>query len=127
MNDIANNIINEYNNLFSVSKINTFNECSMKYKFRYIDGLKSDTSLSLIKGSVVHNLLQKKLRNFFDEGIALDSISKLEVIKEFFLELINSFIRPFKKEGDYDTYSFRKSFDLIVENGQIKKYKQYFC
>lgn len=64
MNDIVNNIINEYNSLFSVSKINTFNECSMKYKFRYIDKLTSDVSLSLIKGSVVHNLLQKKLRNF---------------------------------------------------------------
>lgn len=125
MNEIANNIINEYNSLFSVSKINTFNDCSMKYKFRYIDSLKSETSLSLIKGSVVHNLLQKKLKLFFDEGLNLEKVTSLEVIKEFILELINDFIRPLKKDGDYNTYNFKDSFDFVKENKKIKEYKKF--
>jgi putative RecB family exonuclease len=48
------------NNQYSPSKINTFNECKLRYKYRYIDGLVSDVeTIERFLGSVVHEALEE--------------------------------------------------------------------
>ena len=112
------------NNWFSPSKINVFNSCSMKYKFQYIDKLNKTTSFSLVRGSIVHKIIQKHLTEFFTSGVMIETVSPLEVIKEFIIEIVNRAIYKLKPEGDYGEYSFRKAFNLLLENKAVKSYKQ---
>ena len=112
------------NNWFSPSKINVFNSCSMKYKFQYIDKLNKTTSFSLVRGSIVHKIIQKHLTEFFTSGVMVETVTELEVIKEFIIEIVNRAIYKLKPEGDYGEYSFRKAFNLLVKNKAVKSYKQ---
>ena len=116
-------MLDEKMNWFSVSKINTFNSCSMKYKFNYIDKIKKKTSFALVRGSVVHKIIQKHILEYFESGVLIETISPLEVAKEFILEIISRVIYDFKSEGDYSDYSFKKAFNLIVENDLQENYR----
>jgi len=42
----------------SYSKLNTYLTCSMKYKYKYIDKIEAPKSLSLLFGTVVHNVIR---------------------------------------------------------------------
>lgn len=74
-------------NTFSFSKISTYKECPLKYKYRYIDKLPSKPSIHLIKGSKVHKLLENYenitpgeyfdvVRNFAESELGQEILSK---------------------------------------------------
>lgn len=53
---------------WSLSKIQCYESCPMKYKYQYIDKIKPDANCNgaLIKGSKIHNILEN-IDNFIDE------------------------------------------------------------
>lgn len=74
-------------NTFSFSKISTYKECPLKYKYRYIDKIPSKPSVHLIKGSKVHKLLENYenstageyseiVRNFAESELGQEILSK---------------------------------------------------
>lgn len=109
---------------FSVSKLNTFNSCTMKYKFNYIDKLKKPTSFALVRGSVVHKIIQDHILEYFESGVLVETVSPVTVAREFILEIVNRIIYNFKSDGDYSQYSYRKAFNLIIENNLLESYKE---
>ena len=44
---------------YSFSRISTYQQCPLQYKFQYIDKLPTKPSIHLIKGSKVHSMLEK--------------------------------------------------------------------
>jgi len=55
--------LKEVGRLQSPSSINTYRQCPRKYYFQYIEELSTKPSIHLIKGSVVHSVLE----DFFDQ------------------------------------------------------------
>lgn len=50
---------------WSLSKIQCYETCPMKYKFQYIDKIKQELTKALAKGAKIHNILEN-LDNFID-------------------------------------------------------------
>ena len=45
---------------YSISRIGSFDSCKLKYKYSYIDGLKSDQEgIEAFRGSTVHKILEE--------------------------------------------------------------------
>src|SRR5574344_2436840 len=64
---------------WSLSKIQCYESCPVKYKYQYIDKIKPDVNCNgaLIKGSKIHNILEN-LDNFIDnqsEGEEYDIVN----------------------------------------------------
>lgn len=59
----------EFNYSFSQNRL--YNDCPMKYKFRYIDGIKEPSNPNLDLGSAIHKVLE--LWNEYDEFIDLSN------------------------------------------------------
>ena len=51
------------NSNYSYSRITTYSKCGQMYKLRYIDGIKSGSSSSTIKGNLCHEVLEELHKN----------------------------------------------------------------
>ncbi len=66
--------------MYSYSRLDTFEQCPRKYKFRYIDGLKTETEgVEAFVGKRVHESLEKLYRD-----LKLTKLSSLEEILSFY-------------------------------------------
>ena len=77
-------------NTFSYSKISTYQQCPLKYKFQYIDKIPTKPSIHLIKGSKIHKLLENFesfeynpnteyhdiVKSFMDSSLGIEILSK---------------------------------------------------
>ena len=63
--------------MFSNSRIETFEQCPRKYKFRYVDSIKTDTEgIEAFVGKRVHETLEKLYRDL--------KLTKLNTVDELF-------------------------------------------
>ncbi len=77
---------------YSFSKLTTFEDCPQRFKFQYIDKIKrDDRNEALVKGSNVHNILEKfgtyKLDNTAEENIVRNFV-KSEIAKKYLPSLV---------------------------------------
>ena len=88
---------------FSYTKIDTFDKCQFKYKLKYKDWLKEDTSNAdaLNKGNLVHILLERKINNETD----IHDIELTEVLLKITKEDTMKILKMVKKfiNGDFFT------------------------
>ena len=61
---------------YSFSKISTYQQCPLQYKFQYIDKLPTNPSIHLIKGSKIHSILEKIEDFKYDPSIEYHDIVK---------------------------------------------------
>ncbi|MBD3208798.1 PD-(D/E)XK nuclease family protein [Candidatus Woesearchaeota archaeon] len=73
----------------SPSSINTYKQCPRKYYYRYIEQLPTSTSIHLIRGSVVHKVLE----DFFDAELSENG----DQFKLLHLRLLSLFQRYWEK------------------------------
>ena len=68
-------------NKWSNSRLNTYQNCPKQYKFKYIEtgNVEEFLSISIIVGSVFHNVIEKMYKDFYLKGIV-----PLEEILEYF-------------------------------------------
>lgn len=80
---------------YSLSKIQCFEQCSMQYKFRYIDKVKCTQNTALTKGSKIHSLLENYNTETIDNA---ENSSEREIVKKFFnSNVYNKYIKIFKE------------------------------
>lgn len=77
---------------YSFSKLTTFEDCPQRFKFQYIDKIRrDDRNEALIKGSNVHNILEKfgtyRLNNSLEENIVRKYV-KSEIAKKYLPSLV---------------------------------------
>lgn len=133
---------------YSVSKINSFDSCKLKYKYRYIDRIESDMeTIERFLGNVVHEVLEQFYNVIKEESVpSVDWI--LDKYREVWSKNYNKDIKIIKKElslVDYfkkggkalrDYYEYYHPFDQTktidtesFENFEIEngKEKYNFC
>ena len=135
------------NKIYSYSKINLFNACSLKYKFIYIDkNFKKDESIEAFLGKIVHKSLEwiytqkiKKERNYFSldhlTNVYKDNwdeawhsnIRRFKYIKrkktEYFTSGIRFLVNYYQKFGPYfneDVYSVEEEFNFKLDDYNYK-------
>lgn len=86
--------------LFSHSRLATFENCRLKFKYRYLDKLKTETAqgIEAFMGSVVHLALEKLYKDI--------RFSKLLTVEE----LISYYNKEWKKQWSDDIIIVRKEY-----------------
>jgi len=99
---------------YSPSKINTFNDCRLKYKYHYIDGLTSDLeTIERFMGSVVHDALE----NFYNliKGKRIETLEwLLGKYKEIWDKNYTDDIKVVKKDLKAEDY-FNKGKQCLID------------
>ena len=68
---------------YSPSRIGAFDGCKLKYKYHYIDGLKSDIeSIETFRGGIVHEILEE-----FYKLVKNGSVKPMEWVLDKYKEL----------------------------------------
>ena len=115
---------------YSYSKVNTFMECPLKYKFQYIDRLPRKTSKAAEIGSKIHEAISYQLKGqYADSVLALDVEDYYEAERkvEAAVNLAISLGKPLAIEQkfsfseretptEWSRSFFRGIFDLVVED-----------
>lgn len=102
--------------IWSKSRLKTYRECSLRYKFAYIDKLKPDRIESLDKGVILHEVFDK----FYDE-LDFDKF-KANPRKEFD-RVITDMLKDNKIEGF--TYEFYDTYSKHIESFFSFNYSKY--
>ena len=102
------------NKTYSPSRINTFDSCKLQYKYKYIDGLKSDLrTIESFRGSTVHETLEE-----FYKLIKNGHIKSLEWILDKYQEIweknYTGSMKIIKKDLTPDDY-FNKGRQAIID------------
>ena len=101
-------------NKWSNSRLNTYQNCPKQYKFKYIEtgNVEEFLSISIIVGSVFHNVIEKMYKDFYLKGIV-----PLEEILEYFN---NEWEKKLLKEQ-----SRNKEIVFFANIKDINVYKKY--
>ncbi len=89
----------------SPSSINTYKQCPRKYYYRYIEELPSKPSIYLVRGKIVHSVLE----DFFDIDASINNEDDLRVHLFWLLD---------KKWAE----SFSQLLELGLEDARLKAY-----
>ena len=101
----------------SPSSINTFKQCPRKYYYHYIANLPTKKSIHLVRGTVVHEVLEK----FFDADVSSLTHTNFEThlrshIQKLFLEAWKANqpeIRKYVKNNDEERFYFSESLLMV--------------
>lgn len=101
-------------NKWSNSRLNTYQNCPRQYKFKYVEkGNKEEfLSISIIVGSVFHNVIEKMYKDFYLKGTL-----PLEEILEYFEEEWEKKLHKEQKKNKEIVF-----FASIKDIGKYKKY-----
>ena len=110
------------NDKYSPSRINTFDGCKLKYKYQYIDKLKSDlTTIERFMGSIVHEVLEE-----FYKLVKGGSVKPLEWVldkyKEVWQKNYTESIKIVKEELSVKDY-YNKGKQCLID--YYEKYKPF--
>jgi len=110
------------NKTYSPSRINTFDNCKLQYKYKYINGLKSDLkTIESFRGSTVHEALEEFYKLI--KGGHIESLEWiLDEYKEIWEKNYTDSIKIIKKELTPDDY-FIKGRQALVD--YYNKYKPF--
>ena len=102
---------NRYKRRFSISQINTYIDCPRKYKFRYIDKIKSVGNENLIIGSAHHSYFEAVLEN---------RIMKMDLTPsqrdELRIDICDKMVKDMKGlKQKIDITKNKKIFDLLTK------------
>jgi RecB family exonuclease len=105
---------------YSHSRLSTFEQCKLKYKFKYIDKLKPDFEKTIEShlGSCVHNVLEWFYKNILKKRIpSLDELI-LEFTKNWKKEYKQNFkiVKNNLKAEDYFSKGIKFLIDYYIEN-----------
>ena len=62
----------------SATALNVYNECTRKFYYRYVEGLKEERTQSQYFGSIIHEWLFESYKPYIEETLTLDSINAIE-------------------------------------------------
>ena len=99
---------------WSNSRLNTYQNCPKQYKFKYIEKGNTEEflSISIIVGSVFHNVIEKMYKDFYLKGI----IPLEEVLEYFETEWKRKLLKEEKK---------KKEIVFFANIKDIAVYKKY--
>lgn len=100
--------------MYSPSKINTFRDCRLKYKYQYIDRLPSDIeNIEAFRGKRVHETLEEFYR-FIKDGSVKDLEWVLAKYEELWNKNYTDTVKIVKKELSAQDY-FNKGKDALID------------
>ncbi len=104
---------------YSHSRLSTFEQCSLKYKYKYIDKIKTDisTTIEAFMGDKVHRALEKLYKDLQFQHLNTEE------------DLINYYVKIWDEEWDdsilivkdYSPDNYKKKGELMIKN----YYKRY--
>jgi putative RecB family exonuclease len=94
----------------SVSKMKTFKDCRLKYKFTYIDKLPRKDWDHLVYGSVVHDILER----FHKELMKGNALAINLVMGQAYREGMEKFASKVSKEQKKEAYNLLKTYLGII-------------
>jgi len=100
---------------FSHSKIDSFESCKLKFKYRYIDKIKVEVedTIETFLGSLVHETLEKLYRDLkFERRLSLENL--LQYFNAKWTENWDDAIKIVKKE--YSSENYRKMGEKYIRN-----------
>ena len=120
----------EGKNIFSFSKLMTFEQCPYSYYLSYIKHIKGEESIYSTMGTVSHESAQDLVEGKIDNAEALerfetaldDSINVLglkfptEKSGDNFHQCMSSFLENYKP--NHDKYDIEKGFDVLMRDGK---------
>jgi len=66
----------KYDEVWSYSRINTYNQCPMSYKIQYIDNYKGKPNVYSYLGGLIHDIMEKWYNNIIDKKEAITMFEK---------------------------------------------------
>lgn len=97
---------------YSYSRINTYLQCPRKFEFQYVKGIKTTPADILVKGSMVHEILEKYLKHLISSKKTSDSFYIIETLeKEFFAK--------YPQFKEYLVEVFDKMHSLVIDYSSI--------
>jgi putative RecB family exonuclease len=129
-------------NYISASQINLYSDCSLKYKFRYIDKIpKPSSSIHLVFGSAIHKALEELNKSLASKKIGLEDVyqyfhndwekekEKQEIRENFISEKLytmglNSLEKYYNEHLDYEIIGSETKFNvpIIYPDGEKEKF-----
>ncbi len=109
--------------LYSHSRLSTFEQCSLKYRFQYIDKVEPDfeTTIEAFMGSMVHNALEKLYKDLkFQKMNTLPEL--LDFYNSQWVEKFNDKIDIVRKE--YSAENYRKMGEGFITD-YYEKHKPF--
>jgi putative RecB family exonuclease len=105
--------------IYSHSRITTFEQCPLKYKFQYIDGIRSETeNIEAFMGKLVHRVMQKLYADLLHTR--LNELSELlDYYHHLWQQYWHQNIRIVKQE--YSPENYKKMGEKCIKN----YYKNY--
>jgi len=100
--------------IYSHSRLSTFEQCPLKYKFRYIDKLKPDFTKSIegFLGNTIHDVLEWIYKNSNERTFELDEIIQKYI--EDWNKNFNNEIKIVKNEFTAEHY-FNKGIRFLID------------
>ncbi|MBR9705841.1 PD-(D/E)XK nuclease family protein [Candidatus Pacearchaeota archaeon] len=100
--------------MYSHSKLSSFEQCPMKFKFQYIDRLKPEIEYTIegFLGNMVHETLEWIHKQII-KGISIDLDSAIEYYARLWHSKYNKDIRIVKEEYDSEYY-FNRGIKFII-------------
>lgn len=95
---------------WSLSKVQCYESCPMKYKFQYIDKIKTEQTKALAKGSKIHNILEN-IDNFID---AQKDDSEYDIVNSFIKSEAFESIKEYIQFGEKET-----AFGIDIVDNQL--------
>ena len=111
---------------WSNSRLNTYQNCPRQYKFKYIEKGNTEEflSISIIVGSVFHNVIEKMYKDFYLKGlIPLD-----EILEYFEIEWEKKLLREREKNKEIVFFANVKDIEVYKKYSLdcVKKYYDKF-
>lgn len=95
---------------WSLSKVQCYENCPMKYKFQYIDKIKPEKTKALSKGSKIHNILEN-IDNFIDTQ---EVDSEHDIVNAFIKSKVFESIKECVQFGEKET-----AFGIDIVDNQL--------
>lgn len=114
---------------YSFSKLNTFEQCPMKFKFKYIDKISTPFKMNatLEKGSYIHLLLEELAKNDmvlpkvsydFKYSSRQDIVSYKKTFRDF---VFSDFGEKYLSNDDYTFFGAEVEFGVKLEDGVLSE------
>ena len=117
------NIFNNFGNQFSYSSLDTYNQCPLKYKIKYLFKIEDkEEKISLLMGSIYHEVIKK----FFQQNSEYKLSNLINIFHEEMQKYksqfnFNFYFNEMIQEGDFILQNFYENF---VNNYFLENYNE---
>ena len=107
----------------SYSQLSMYNECPMRWKLNYVDGLRiSESNIHLIFGTAMHEVLQTYLEVMYNDTVKrADMLNLEEMLRD---KLVEQVVDQFVDRSDVGFLKYKVTLDEERKTG-IKNFADY--